>query len=615
MVYYTHTQNHYGHSTYKECHTGNPLVFTTHDGIEVYAGGSSRSGGWWKMNPLPDLAMGPDNEVKKGYNQLKVDTKGVNMDGWKCMKVLEERTPPAVLEMDFPDYGVPRDCDVAFWEALALDIREQGLKRVHAMCMGGHGRTGIQLACLRWHLASEEERKAWPDANALISEIRTHYCNKAVEADKQQEYVGYMCGIPCGKMLGFHKYSGSTTTTKTTYGSSKVNLTASNRDLLECDSCDLIIWEDDKVYELEHDDLCYDHSCTGHMTDITEMAVKRSLNADADLYQICIKTLDVCSNVSGFSFGILNEDLMEKMHGKEWKKILDRLMSQNNKTSVRGKMLRQLHDELKNPTADNVLVCLYDSSTDPRVDEHIQGSYAKKHTRNIRTWKKCGFCASSTSPDRLSVAYQHNGGKQSAKMCCPDCMVASGLEFTEQLEPGHFKNEVFFNKKMYKIVPGVSPQSILTAKTLRPENKTQTYSEAEWDDFDDDADIVLNFDDQKGTITQTGGKTLESSDYDALTPAEKAEWTADLLDQYGLETLPDDEIERGLIELGLTSAELKQAQAEFLKKKNDVKNLDALLEIDEDSIEGYFGDTDSVDSIYDDDNVDPKYGDNNKEEE
>ena len=613
MVYYTQT-SHYGHSTYKECHTGNPLVFTTHDGIEVYAGGSSRSGGWWKMNPLPDFAMGPANEVKKGYSQLKVETKGKNMEGWKCMKVLEERTPPAVLEMDFPDYSVPQDCDVEFWEALALDIREQGVKRMHAMCMGGHGRTGIQLACLRWFLATEEERKAWPDANALISEIRTHYCNKAVEAEKQQQYVAYMCGIPCGEMLGFHKYSGSTTTTTTTYGSKKHSLSASNRDLLECDSCDLIIWEDDKVYELEHDDLCYDHSCTGHMTDITEIAVKRSLCADSELYQICIKTLDVCSNVSGYSFGVLNEELMEKIHGKQWKKILDRLMSQNAKTSVRGKMLRQLHEELKKPTAENVLVCIYDSTTHPEIDNHIEGDYDKKYTRNIRTWKKCGFCASSVSPDRLSVAYLVQNGKELAKMCCPDCMVASGLEFVEKLEPGHFKNEAFFNKKMYKLVAGVSPQSILVAKTLRSENKTQKFSEAEWDDLDDDLDdIVLNFDDKEGTVTQTGGRTLE--DYADLSPAEKAEWTADLLDEYGLEALPDDEIERGLIELGLTSAELRQAQAEFLKKKNDVKEVDIILDIDEASIEDYFGDTDSVDSIYDDDNVDPKYGGNNKEEE
>ena len=64
-AYGRHTTTTTG-TTWKECHTGVHLVFTTHDGIEVYAGGSSRSGGWWMMEEPPDLAMGPDSEVLKG---------------------------------------------------------------------------------------------------------------------------------------------------------------------------------------------------------------------------------------------------------------------------------------------------------------------------------------------------------------------------------------------------------------------------------------------------------------------------------------------------------------------------------------------------------------------
>ena len=44
-AYGRHTTTTAG-TTWKECHKGVNLVFTTHDGIEVYAGGSSRSGGW-----------------------------------------------------------------------------------------------------------------------------------------------------------------------------------------------------------------------------------------------------------------------------------------------------------------------------------------------------------------------------------------------------------------------------------------------------------------------------------------------------------------------------------------------------------------------------------------
>ena len=116
-------------------------------------------------------------------------------------------------------------------------------------------------------------------------------------------------------------------------------------------------------------------------------------------------------------------------------------------------------------------------------------------------------------------------------------------------------------------------------------------------------DIILNFDDKKNTIIQTGGRTLE--DYADLSPAEKQEWAADILEEYGLEELPDDEIDRGLLELGLNSAELKKAQAEYLSKKNDSIDVDTLMAIDDQSVEDYF----------DYDNVDPKYGGNNKEEE
>tara|TARA_R100000458_G_C8271577_1_gene246304 strand:+ start:987 stop:2660 length:1674 start_codon:yes stop_codon:yes gene_type:complete len=492
MTYYTQTTygtGYAGRSASTECHWGNPLVFTTHDGIEVYAGGSSRGGGWWKMTPLPDLAMGPDNEVKKGYSQLKVETKGVNMDGWKCMTVLEERKPPAVLEMDFPDYNVPQDCDKSFWEAIVLDIRERDIKTVHTMCMGGHGRTGIQLACLYYHLSNDEKRATWEDANALISEVRTLYCNKAVEAEKQQEYVAMMCGLPVGDTLGFHKYGGTTTTTKTTGATSKNSNTTPDRnniDLLECDACELVMWEDDKIHEIEEGDLCYDWHCQGHMQDITEFAVKRHFASDTHNYQICLTTLDVCSDVSGVQLGVLSEGLMEKLHGENWKKILDRLMSQNGKNSVRGKMLRNLKDELKHPTSDNVLVVIDDTCSSDVISGGEQPDYQNKSVRGIRKWKECSFCDKSTSPDRLILAYQTN--KQhthKAVRACPTCVSESAMELADRIETvssdlvavdksmmndttwGDFATE----DSLYTHVEGVSPKHAYTIRALRKQNK------------------------------------------------------------------------------------------------------------------------------------------------
>ena len=184
------------------------------------------------MRPLPGLAMGPDNEVKKGYSELIVKTKGTNMEGWKSLENLTAKEPPAVLEMDFPDYNVPQDCKEEFWQDIVEDIREREIKVVHVMCMGGHGRTGIQLACLRWFLATEEEREAWPDAHALIMAVRKPYCDKAVEADKQQAYVAQMCGIPNGPMLPFHK-GGYTSYSKKTEDKGDKKLSGANIDLLE----------------------------------------------------------------------------------------------------------------------------------------------------------------------------------------------------------------------------------------------------------------------------------------------------------------------------------------------------------------------------------------------
>jgi len=417
------TRSYHHHS---ECHTGNVLVFTTHDDIAVWAGGSSRDGGWWKMKPLPDLAMGPDNEVKKGYSRLKVDTKAVNMEGWKCAELLVERKPPAVLEMDFPDYSVPQDCNVLFWETLALDIREQGVKSIHAMCMGGHGRTGIQLACLRWFLATEEERKEWPDAHTLITSIREVYCEKAVEADSQQAYVARMCDIPLGEKLSFHKGYG--TVTQSSASKTLGEVTSHNCMLLECDSCDLVMFEDTKINKMKEGDLCYDTDCDGRMIDITDLAIKRGDHAAADGYGICIATLDVTSDISAVTVGHLTTRLMEKHHGKEWEKKLNRLMTSHKKDTVRGTLLRELNRELKEDGLEeaNILVCITDVRSDPEI-------IGKDPIPNTRKWMECGFCDKNTSPDRLTPALKvSKNGIESLTTCCPQCVTESGLEFYDK---------------------------------------------------------------------------------------------------------------------------------------------------------------------------------------
>lgn len=454
--------NSYSKDSKHECHWANVLVFTTYDGIKVYAGGSSRGGGWWKMKPLPDLAMGPDGEVRKGYTALTVKTKATNMDDWTCMENLRTRKPKAVLEMDFPDYNVPTDCKEGFWEALAVDIREKGVKTIHCMCMGGHGRTGIQLACLRYHLASEEEREAWPDANTLITAIREPYCDKAVEADSQQEYVAEMCDLPLGEKLGFHKGGYVTRSKDTVIG----KMSGATRALIECDHCDLVMWEDDTILDIEDGDLCFDHSCTGEMVDITDFGVRRNEKSETDNYQISLASLDSCSDVSGSRLGTLSKKVMEQIHGKDWQTILNRLMNSSSKVSVRGILLRNLNRELQKPTADNVLVVLADSSTDPIVKDTVIPDFKKKYEKGGKKWQKCGFCDTSTSPDRLVVAYVSKDNKEVAQKCCPNCMTTSGLELVDRIESVS-KNVVEFNDKEYTLVDGVSPQHSYRVRNLR----------------------------------------------------------------------------------------------------------------------------------------------------
>ena len=59
----TKTTHYNGWVDKSNCHTGHNLIFKTVDGIEVWAGGKNRAGGWHLMNPLPQLAMGPSETL------------------------------------------------------------------------------------------------------------------------------------------------------------------------------------------------------------------------------------------------------------------------------------------------------------------------------------------------------------------------------------------------------------------------------------------------------------------------------------------------------------------------------------------------------------------------
>lgn len=74
-------------------------------------------------------------------------------------------------------------------------------RKVHAGCIGGHGRTGMFLAALRAYMANDPK---------AITHVREHYCKKAVESEKQVEFLHRAYG--CEKVAGtdgFKAYGGS----------------------------------------------------------------------------------------------------------------------------------------------------------------------------------------------------------------------------------------------------------------------------------------------------------------------------------------------------------------------------------------------------------------------
>lgn len=68
-----------------------------------------------------------------------------------------------------------------FWNLIGwlIEKLKEG-KSVHVGCVGGHGRTGMVLAALVSEIGLSDDPIAW---------VREHYCEKAVETDKQIKFL------------------------------------------------------------------------------------------------------------------------------------------------------------------------------------------------------------------------------------------------------------------------------------------------------------------------------------------------------------------------------------------------------------------------------------------
>ena len=195
------SENNFG--GYHTCHTGQRKVIEV-GGVELYAGGRNRNGGWQKMQPMADLAMGPSETMGS------LSSAGTSVpEGWVCEHLLPK--PPLFVSFDWPDFSIPK-VNKEFWYALADDIQKNNIKTVSCQCAGGHGRTGVQLAILTYILSKmtqspaastegawEGERTEWATAYDLIMDVRSAHCEHAVEAVSQHEYIAMVCNLPMGK--------------------------------------------------------------------------------------------------------------------------------------------------------------------------------------------------------------------------------------------------------------------------------------------------------------------------------------------------------------------------------------------------------------------------------
>lgn len=162
------------------CHTGNVCVFEI-DNLVIYAGGWRRCGGWTKLSPFPQIAIGP-SEVMQITKQKDHICKFINMN--------------------WPDFGLPCVED-GFWLSLVQEIEANSIKNISCQCMGGHGRTGTQLAILGYLLKDKGCISHASTVFSLVMYIRSIYCDCAVETVEQQEYIAKVLCIPIGDTLQF----------------------------------------------------------------------------------------------------------------------------------------------------------------------------------------------------------------------------------------------------------------------------------------------------------------------------------------------------------------------------------------------------------------------------
>jgi len=127
--------------------------------------------------------------VKVEKHQILIDV-GINLDqtievsGIRALFRLSKRYNVKKIKIDWDDQGAP-DLPRAFWIELVNSLRKERRDIVVA-CVGGHGRTGTALSILCNLILKEKDP---------ITFIRKHYCEEAVESQRQINYIEEICNI------------------------------------------------------------------------------------------------------------------------------------------------------------------------------------------------------------------------------------------------------------------------------------------------------------------------------------------------------------------------------------------------------------------------------------
>lgn len=172
---YSNYGSSYG-GQHKSCYHTHPALVMPGTEFKVYGGNSDR--------PIVE-----DADVYIGFQS-----------GMPVRPVMPWENPPEQVYFFVADMQVP--VDVEKYKLLVQWTKDQvdaGLK-VHAGCIGGHGRTGMFLSALV---------SLYGEVDA-ISYVRKHYCTKAVESKVQVEFLHQHFGIT--KVAGAKEHIGSSVT-------------------------------------------------------------------------------------------------------------------------------------------------------------------------------------------------------------------------------------------------------------------------------------------------------------------------------------------------------------------------------------------------------------------